>query len=225
MRIARFIAKSGLCSRRDAERLILEGKVSVDRVVINSPALNVSEHNVITVSSKKIEKAQEAKMWLYYKPVGLITTHKDPQNRHTVFDALKDKLPSRVISVGRLDINSEGLLLLTNDSDIARYFESPKNKVERIYKVRAFGASRPINIQNKKIVIDDIIYKPKSIKLISKNGANSWYEVILTEGKNREVRKIFSHFGFEVNRLIRTKFGQYELGDMKPSEYRMLKLP
>ena len=222
MRIAKFIASSGLCSRRDAEKLILDRKVQVDGVIIDSPALNIEAHNIVKVCDKKIDKIPESKIWLYYKPVGLITTHSDPQNRPTIFDELKGKLP-RVISVGRLDINSEGLLILTNNGDIVRYFESPKNNIERIYKVRAFG-SGVINIQNKKIVIDGITYRPKSIKLIKRGVSNSWYEVILAEGKNREIRKIFTYFGLEVNRLIRTNFGKYSLGNMKPSEFKEVKI-
>ena len=222
MRIAKFIASSGLCSRRDAEKLILDRKVQVDGVIIDSPALNIEAHNIVKVCDKKIDKIPESKIWLYYKPVGLITTHSDPQNRPTIFHELKGKLP-RVISVGRLDINSEGLLILTNNGDIVRYFESPKNNIERIYKVRAFG-SGVINIQNKKIVIDGIAYRPKSIKLIKKGVSNSWYEVILAEGKNREIRKIFTYFGLEVNRLIRTNFGKYSLGNMKPSEFKEVKI-
>ena len=219
MRIAKFIASSGLCSRRQAEKLIEEGKVVVDGKLITSPALNIDESNIIEVSGKKISQIPEAKLWIYYKPVGLITTHSDPQNRPTIFQALEKKLP-RVISVGRLDINSEGLLLLTNNGELSRYFESPANKIERVYKVRVFGKARPIDLQGKNITIDGINYAPKSIKLTQKDEANSWYEVVLTEGKNREIRKIFEHFGFEVRRLIRTSFGKYSLGDMKEGECR-----
>lgn len=223
MRIAKFIAHCGICSRRDAEKLIERGAVSVDGQIINTPVLNVSEDNIIKINGKKIELINLPKLWIYYKPVGLITTHNDPQGRTTVFEELASKLP-RVISIGRLDINSEGLLLLTNSGTVARYYENPVNKIERTYKVRVFGNRKSIEFQNKAIEIDGIIYKPKSIKQIQKTNMNSWYEVILTEGKNREVRKIFEYFGFEVNRLIRTKFGKYSLGNLEPGQFKEVNL-
>lgn len=223
MRIAKFIAHCGVCSRRDAEKLIEERKVSVDGIIIDTPALNVSVDNVIAVNGKKIELIELPRLWVYYKPVGLITTHDDPQGRKTVFDDLKGRLP-HVISIGRLDVNSEGLLLLTNSGTVARFFENPKNQIERTYKVRVFGGGRPIEFYNKKIEIEGIIYKPKSIKLTQKTNMNSWYEVILTEGKNREIRKIFEYFGFEVNRLIRTDFGKYSLGKLEPRQFKEVKL-
>lgn len=223
MRLAKFIANSGFCSRRDAEKLIEKGCVSVDGVVISTPAVNVSEKNSVSVNGEKINTIPDARLWVYYKPNGLITSHKDTHNRPTIFDQLKKKLP-RVISVGRLDLNSEGLLLLTNNGDLSRYFESPVNKFERVYKVRVHGNGKAINIKNKKITIDGVIYNPKSINLIRSGKTNSWYEVILTEGKNREIRKIFQHFGFQVNRLIRTEFGKYDLGDLKIGEYKEVKI-
>ena len=128
------------------------------------------------------------------------------------------------MSVGRLDINSEGILLLTNNGELSRYLERPENKLERKYKVRVYGRGRSIDIENKKVIVDEVIYRPKSIKLTNKTGANSWYEVILTEGKNREIRKIFEHFDFEVSRLIRVSYGMYNLGDMKPGEFKEVKI-
>ncbi len=223
MRIAKFIANNGICSRRAAEKLIEQGVVSIDGEIINSPAINVSESNVIIVNGQKLRHDSTPRLWIYYKPIGLITTHLDPQGRTTIFQTLEGKLP-RVVSVGRLDINSEGLLLLTNSGDLSRYYESPANKIERIYKVRVFGREKELDFQNQAIVIDGIKYHPKSIKLINKVAANSWYEVILTEGKNREIRKIFEHFGFEVSRLIRTSFGSYSLGNLKPGEFREVKI-
>lgn len=219
MRIAKFIASAGICSRRQAEKLIKRGEVTVDGQVIASPALNIDDSNSVKVYGKKITQIPEARLWVYYKPTGLITTHSDPQNRPTIFQALADNLP-RVISVGRLDLNSEGLLLLTNSGELSRYFESPANKLERVYKVRVFGKRPEISLKNEQVVIDGTTYRPKSIKLTNKGVSNSWYEVVLTEGKNREIRRIFEHFDLEVSRLIRTKFGQYSLGDMKPGEYK-----
>ncbi len=222
MRIAKFIAASGLCSRREAEKWIYDGRVEVDGKVLSSPALNISGSNIIKVDGKVVESLPEAKLWIYYKPLGLITTHSDPEGRSTIFEQLR-KLP-RVVSVGRLDINSEGILLLTNNGELSRYLERPENKIERTYKVRVYGRGRSLDIENKKIVIDEVVYRPKSIKLTKKSGANSWYEVVLTEGKNREIRKIFEHFGFEVSRLIRTSYGVYNLGDMKPGEFKEVKI-
>ncbi len=167
MRIAKFIASSGLCFRRQAEKMIEQGKIKVDGKVISSPALNIDGSNVVEVNGKKITHIPDVKLWVYYKPIGLITTHNDSQNRPTIFQALKWKLP-RVISVGRLDINSEGMLLLTNNGALSRYFELPCNKIERVYKIRVFGKGKEINIKNQKITIGRIDYRPKSIKLVKK---------------------------------------------------------
>jgi 23S rRNA pseudouridine2605 synthase len=221
-RIAKFIASSGVCSRREAEALITSLKVKVDGEIISSPALNVSSDNVIEVNGQIIKKAAEKRLWLYYKPVGLITTHSDPENRPTVFEQLPE-LP-RVISVGRLDLNSEGLLLLTNSGEIASNMESPKNKFERVYLVRVYGDITRIKSIPKVITIDGVRYSPKSIKLTSQGRVNSWFEVVLTEGKNREIRRIFEHFGLQVNRLIRTSYGPYHLGNLKPGQYKEVKL-
>ena len=218
-RIAKAISSSGLCSRRNAEKLIAAGKVKVNGELIPTPAFLVDDQHIIEVSGKRINLPQQPRMWIYYKPVGLITTHNDPEGRQTVFDNLPG-LP-RVISIGRLDINSEGLLLLTNNGELARKFELPSNRFERIYKVRARGniIASMLKTTKQDIKIDHIIYHIDSIKLLKSNKSNSWYEVILHEGKNREIRKIFKYFGLEVNRLIRIKYGPYLLGDLKPSEY------
>lgn len=215
-RLAKFLSNAGVCSRRDAELLIQDRKVVVNGIIVDSPVTMVGEDDTIEVSGKVII-AERPRLWRYYKPAGLITTHKDTHGRETVFSSLAG-LP-RVISVGRLDLNSEGLLLLTNNGDLSRKFELPENKIERTYKVRAYG--NPNLIRNyKNIKIDEIYYNPKSIKLIRSGGHNSWFEVVLTEGKNREIRKIFEHFGLTVNRLIRVKYGDFLLGDLQPNCYK-----
>lgn len=217
-RIAKAISSAGVCSRREAERLILQGLVKVDGVVIDSPATLVDGTNAIEVEGHKINDQPSARLWTYYKPVGLLTTHSDPQGRPTVFEHLQ-KLP-RVISIGRLDLNSEGLLLLTNNGELARFFELPANKLIRVYKVRAYGDFKNLKRAKFPIVIDGISYNPKEIKLIQEGAANSWFEVVLAEGKNREIRKIFEYFGLSVNRLIRTRYGPFSLGNLKEGEYK-----
>jgi 23S rRNA pseudouridine2605 synthase len=218
-RLAKAISNSGVCSRRDAEELIIAGKVKVNGSIVLSPATNVNDDNQIEVLGKLINRLQTVRVWIYYKPVGLITTHKDPLARKTVFEELIG-LP-RVISVGRLDLNSEGLLLLTNSGDLARKFELPASKMKRIYKVRAYGNPKSLlNNNYRNIKIDGIYYNLESIKLIQEGSTNSWFEVILTEGKNREIRKIFEYFDLKVNRLIRTQYGEYVLGNLKAGEYK-----
>lgn len=224
-RLAKVISNSGYCSRRDAEKLIIEGRVTVDGKIVMTPAFNVGDENKITVDGKEIQEVVKPRLWLYYKPVGLVTTHKDPQDRPTVFQNLPKNLP-RVISVGRLDLNSEGLLLLTNSGDLARKLELPSNNFLRIYKVRAFGKVDMHAISKTKsgINIDGINYRPKDIILLKSEAKNSWFEVHLTEGKNREIRKIFEYFGLKVNRLIRTSYGPFSLGKLKSGEVLETKL-
>ena len=217
-RLAKAISDSGYCSRRDAEKLITDGRVTVDGEIINTPAFNVTDGSSIAVDGTPIASKVTPKLWLYHKPVGLMTTHKDPQNRPTVFEHLPRALP-RVISVGRLDINSEGLLLLTNSGELARKLELPSNKYDRVYKVRAFGNCdiKKLQTATAGIKIKDEFFKPTSIILV-KPGKNSWLEVTLQEGKNREIRKIFEHFDMQVNRLIRVQYGPWKLGQLNPGE-------
>lgn len=227
-RIAQFIAAAGVCSRRQAEKIIYQGRVRIDGQTISTPAITVTSKSIVEIDKKIISLIEQKRLWLYYKPVGLITTHYDPQNRPTVFAALKPYLP-RVISVGRLDLNSEGLLLLTNSGSLAQKLESPKNNFVRIYKVRAHGQVENLIIyiihnKSRPLTIDNITYTPRSIRLISAGVTNSWFEVILTEGKNREIRKIFAYFSLKVNRLIRVKYGKYDLGHLKPGELKEVKV-
>lgn len=223
-RIAKLIAIAGVCSRRQAEKMIVDKRVKIDGKIVTTPATNINLNNVIQIDNKIIQVENKTRMWLYYKRVGFIVTHNDPQKRPTVFDSLKKSLP-RVVSVGRLDLNSEGLLLLTNCGALARELELPKNKFERVYKVRAYGNSSNLIAYSsqkrlKSLMIDNITYNPKRIQIISKGITNSWFEVMLTEGKNKEIRKIFEYFSLKVNRLIRVKYGKHELGDLKRGELK-----
>ena len=222
-RIAKAISSAGICSRRQAELLIAQGVVKVDNILVTSPITFVDENSVIAINDAIIDRKHLPRIWTYYKPISLITTHSDPEGRKTVFDSLVG-LP-RVISVGRLDVNSEGLLLLTNNGELARKLELPSSKIERVYKVRAYGNADSFKSLRLPINIDGILYNPKSIKLLSKSSANSWFEVVLTEGKNREIRKIFEHYGLKVSRLIRIKYGQFTLGDLKPNEFKEQQCP
>ncbi|AGJ01808.1 pseudouridine synthase [Rickettsia prowazekii] len=218
-RLAKIISNAGVCSRRNAEKLIVGGKVKIDGITILSPATNVDMSNQIEVSGRLINNTQKPRLWIYYKPVGLITTHKDPLSRKTVFEQLIG-LP-RVISIGRLDLNSEGLLLLTNSGDLAHQFEMPASKLKRVYNVRAYGNPNILlKINYKNLKIDGIFYNPHSIKLLRQNKSNSWFEVVLFEGKNREIRRIFEYFGLQVNKLIRIQYGALKIGNLKPGNYQ-----
>jgi 23S rRNA pseudouridine2605 synthase len=216
-RIAKVIAASGACSRRDAEKIIMEGRVKVSGKLINSPALNVTDEE-ITIDDILITKPAKARMFKYYKPVGLVTTHKDEHGRPTVFESLPTNMP-RVISVGRLDLNSEGLLLLTTSGEVAREFELPSSNLERVYRVRVYGNVNMDELKQLKkgIEIDGIRYGSVDVTA-EKIAVNSWLRVSIREGKNREVRKVLAHFGLEVSRLIRIRYGEYELGDLQPGE-------
>ena len=225
-RIAKIIARSGICSRRDAERKILAGEVSVNGKIIESPALNVSNDDVITVNGKQIAKPDETKLFIYYKPVGLITSHKDGQGRKTVFESIPNKY-GRLVSIGRLDLNSEGLLLLTNDGEFQRFMESPTNEFERVYRVRIRGIITKDDIQKLKngIVIDGIKYKRIEVIPEKNQTSNSWVIVKLHEGKNREIRRTMENLGYQVNRLIRISYAGLELRSLKPGEIYETKIP
>ena len=225
-RIAKIIARSGICSRRDAERKILAGLVSVNGEIIKSPALNVSENDVITVDGKKISKPDETKLFIYYKPVGLITSHKDGQGRKTVFENISMEY-GRLLSVGRLDLNSEGLLLLTNDGEFQRFMENPVNEFERIYRVRIHGIITKEDIEKLKkgITVDGRRYKRIDVTPEKNQTSNSWIIVKLHEGKNREIRRTMESLGYQVNRLIRISYAGLELRNLKPGEIYETKIP
>lgn len=219
MRIAKVIARAGLCSRRDAERLIAEGRVAVNGRVQTSPALNVGPHDQVTVDGKLLPPAEAVRLWKYHKPRGRVTTHKDPQGRPTVFEALPAGMP-RVMSVGRLDFNTEGLLLLTTDGALARHLELPSTGWLRRYRVRAHGRVSQADLDRLKdgIIVDGIRYGPIEARLDREQGGNVWLSIALREGKNREVRKVLATLGLEVNRLIRISFGPFALGELAPGQ-------
>ena len=214
-RIAKLLARAGLCSRRDAERLIAEGRVSVDGKVLTSPALALTGDHDIRVDGKPIPEAEPARLWRYHKPTGLVTTHRDERGRPTVFERLPPELP-RLISVGRLDLNSEGLLLLTNDGALARELELPARGWLRRYRVRVHGTVDPERLAALEhgITIAGIAYGPIRAGLDRQQGSNAWLTLSLHEGKNREIRRVMEHLGFDVSRLIRIAYGPFQLGDL-----------
>jgi 23S rRNA pseudouridine2605 synthase len=215
-RIAKVIARAGLASRREAEQLILQGRVSVNGKTINSPALNVTASDKVVVNGKVVGTPDEPRIWLYHKPVGLVTTTKDEQGRPTIFDKLSEDMP-RVMSVGRLDLNSEGLLLLTNDGGIKRKLELPSTGWLRKYRVRVKGAPSDEKLEplRKGLVIDGERFQPMTVTLDRQQGANAWLTVGLREGKNREIRRAMADLGLTVNRLIRISYGPFQLGQLK----------
>jgi 23S rRNA pseudouridine2605 synthase len=223
-RIAKVIARSGLCSRRDAEVLIGEKRVSVNGAVIESAALDVSPSDKVLVDGKPLAMREPPRLWRYHKPKGRVTTHKDPEGRPTVFDALPENLP-RLISVGRLDFNTEGLLLLTNDGDLARHLELPSTGWARRYRVRAFGQIEQSKLDElaSGLRTDGVNYGPIEATLEREKGDNVWITLSIREGKNREVRRIMEHLGLSVNRLIRVSFGPFTLGDIEPGQIEEVK--
>lgn len=218
-RIAKVMARAGLCSRRDAEAWILEGRVRVDGKVLETPAFCVTAGQRILVDGKPLPQAEEARLWLYHKPRGLVTTHKDELGRQTIFQALPPELP-RVISVGRLDLNSEGLLLLTNDGELARHLELPATGWVRRYRVRLHGKVNPLELAklSQGLTIDGVRYGAITATLDRQKGDNAWLTVSLQEGKNRELRRVFEFLGWPVNRLIRISYGPFQLGTLAPGE-------
>ncbi len=217
--MAKFLARAGVCSRRDAERLIADGRVKLNGRVLDTPAVKVTAADKVQVDGKPIAAAEPTRLWRYHKPAGLVTTHRDPAGRATVFENLPAALP-RVVSVGRLDLNSEGLLLLTNDGELARRLELPANGWLRRYRARAFGRVTQEELDQLKggITVDGVRYGPIEAKLERGQGANAWITVAISEGKNREVRRVLDALGLKVNRLIRTSYGPFQLGTLAPGE-------
>jgi 23S rRNA pseudouridine2605 synthase len=223
LRLNKALAMLGICSRREADRLISSGQIRVNGQMIDILGSFVFDEDIITVKNKiyPFKITENCNVWLYYKPIGLVTTHKDEKDRKTIFDDVKTKLPERVISVGRLDINSEGLILLTNNGVFARYAESPTTGWERFYRVRLFGElSRDVISELADGPrVNGIRYAPVKASIIRRtDGKNFWMNCILKEGKNREIRLLFNHFGLQVNRLIRYKYGPYSLENLQPGQ-------
>ena len=219
IRIEKYIAHSGYCSRREAEELFIQGRVKVNGVTIETPATLITDHSV-KIDDKLINNANnDIRLWLFHKPQGIITSSKDEKGRKTIFDGLPKNLP-RVISVGRLDFNTEGLLLLTTNGDFARHLELPKNKFIRQYRARVYGKVDMVRLGKliNGIKVDGVRYGSIKVELDSEKGSNSWLTITIDEGKNREIRKVMEHFGLKVNRLIRTSFGPFKLGSLKVGE-------
>ena len=218
-RIAKVLARAGFASRREAERMIESGRVTVNGKVIRRPALNVTNKDKITVDGKPVSKPERSRLWLYHKPAGLVTTARDEKGRTTIFDKLPEDMP-RVMSVGRLDLNSEGLLLLTNDGGIKRKLELPSTGWLRKYRVRVNGRPKDEEFKplRKGLVIDGERFQPMTVTLDRQQGANAWLTIGLREGKNREIRRAIENIGYAVNRLLRVSFGPFQLGGLKPGE-------
>lgn len=218
-RIAKIIARAGICSRRDAERLIAEGRVKVNGQVLETPAFLATVYDDIRVDDQSIPRPEGTRLFLYYKAAGLVTTAHDPQGRDTVFDHLPPDMP-RVISVGRLDLNTEGLLLLTNDGELSRYLELPSTGWVRTYRVRAYGSPTEDDLRalSEGISYEGVNYGPINVSVDRGRGDNTWMTMKLTEGKNREIRNVTRAIGMQVNRLIRVSYGPFELGDMHEGE-------
>ena len=223
-RIAKVIARAGLASRRGAEKLISEGRVKVNGETILSPALNLSSSDRVLVDNKVLPSAQTTRLWRYNKPVGLVTSEKDEKNRKVVFDNLPKNLP-RVMSIGRLDLNSEGLLLLTNDGDLKRKLELPSTGWSRKYRVRINGKPSEENLEPLRsgITLNGEEFKPMTILIDRQQGANAWLTVTLKEGRNREIRRALNEIGFKVSRLIRISYGPFKLDQLKSNEVEEIK--
>ena len=223
-RIAKVIARAGIASRREAERMIEAGRVTVNGKTIDRAALNVTNKDRVTVDGRVLGAPEPPRLWLYHKPSGLVTTTRDEQGRATIYDELPEDLP-RVMSVGRLDLNSEGLLLLTNDGGIKRKLELPSTGWVRKYRVRIKGRPGDDTFEplRQGLTVDGERFQPMTVTLDRQQGANAWATVAIREGKNREIRRAMETVGLSVNRLIRTSYGPFQLGQLKPGEVQEIR--
>ena len=224
-RIAKVIARSGLCSRREAERLIINGKVKINNKILLECGVNVTSKDQIEVNDRPLPRKVGTKLWLYNKERGYLVTNNDPEGRPTIFDQLKEKLDTKFISVGRLDMDSEGLLLLTNDGDLARKLELPSTGWLRKYRVRVHGyvVKKDLEMLKNGITVDGIRYGKIDAKLDKQQGSNAWLTLGIREGKNREVRRVMNHLGYNVNRLIRVSFGPFQIKNLNSGEIEEVK--
>jgi 23S rRNA pseudouridine2605 synthase len=212
-RIAKWLSRAGVASRRDAERMLAEGMITLNGRTVTHPATFIASGDIVQVKGKVVNQPERTRVWRYHKPEGLVTTHKDPEGRPTVFDKLRHQLP-RVISVGRLDLTSEGLLLLTNDGGLARQLELPSTGWLRRYRVRVFGVPQEAALKALAhgVTVDGVRYGPIDADVDARKGDNTWLMVSLREGRNREIRKVMDHLGLAVSRLIRVAYGPFQLG-------------
>lgn len=223
-RIAKRMARAGLCSRRQAEVWILDGRVKVNNKLLTTPAFTVSQSDKVEVDGKIISQKERTRLWLFHKPSGTVTTNQDPEGRKTIFELMPDDLP-RLMSIGRLDINTEGLLLMTNDGGLSRVLELPATGWLRRYRVRVHGHVKQEDLDQLQdgIAVEGVLYGAIEAKLEHEQGTNSWLSVALREGKNREIKKVLGHLGLEVTRLIRISFGPFQLGDLPKGAVREIR--
>ena len=225
IRISRYLAKAGLASRREAEKLILDGRVTLNGETVIDLWRNCANTDVLKLDGTVVPQSMATALYQLHKPKGYLSTSKDAMGRKTIFDLIDGKLDHLMI-IGRLDYNSEGLMILTNNGGLKRYLELPKNKVERVYKVKIKGHLTSSNLTNikKGLSLEGLNYRPIAARVLESNSSHSWVEMILTEGKNREIRKILASLSLSVVRLIRKRFGPFNLGNLEPGNSKKLKL-
>ena len=218
-RIAKVLSRAGIASRREAEKIILAGRVKVNGEILTSPAFNVLDSDIILIDDDPIAKPDEERLWCFHKPVGAVTTAKDDKNRKTIYDYFPSNLP-RMMPVGRLDLNSEGLLLLTNSGELKRKLELPSSELSRLYRVRVKGRPKEVSLDllRSGVSIEKESFRPMKVSVDRQQGANAWLTIELKEGKNREIRRAMGELGMQVNRLIRIEYGPFKLGNLKRGE-------
>ncbi len=218
-RIAKLLARAGVASRREVERMIADGRVAIDGLILETPATILKDLRGVTVDGKPVAAPEPTRLFAFHKPTGLLTAEHDPKGRATIYTALRNALPKRtprLMPIGRLDLNTEGLLLLTNDGELKRRMELPSSGIPRTYRARTFGDITQEALEEliDGITIDGVQYGSIDANLERRTGRNQWIELTITEGKNREIRRVLEHLGLQVSRLIRTAYGPFELGDL-----------